>query len=161
MVLAYRILLAESDVRSPIALINLNRPNIILILKHIISDIPHISPTATSIRPVISGGDSRPYLETGAIRRILHRDVENVEVLDDIHLADILAEGTDRDAVRAVALGILDHDGGAVGFEGDAVVGVVDDGFLNDDVGGAEGVEAVGVSGGDGGVGVEGVEVHV
>lgn len=54
-------------------------------------------------------------------RCVKHGDVVYEHVLDDVGLALVLAEGADGDAVRAVAVQILDEHVAAVGFEGDAV----------------------------------------
>lgn len=51
----------------------------------------------------------------------MHRDVGYVDVLHDVILADVLAQGADADAVGAVARERLDKDVGGVGLEGDAV----------------------------------------
>jgi hypothetical protein len=48
------------------------------------------------------------------------------DVLHDVDLAGVLAETANADAVAAVAGEVLDDDVCAVGFEGDAVVAVVD-----------------------------------
>jgi hypothetical protein len=54
-------------------------------------------------------------------RSIVHGDIVDKDVLDDVDFADVLAQRTDRDTVGAVAVQVLDEDVGAVWFEGDAV----------------------------------------
>lgn len=39
---------------------------------------------------------------------VVHRNIEDIYVLDNIILANILAEGTNRDTVRSVAEEVLD-----------------------------------------------------
>ena len=94
---------------------------------------------------------SRPDFDAGAVGRVRHADVVDVDVGDEVGFARVLAEGSDGDAVGAVAGEVLDDDGGGVGFEGDAVVAVVDGGVLDRDRGAAVGVPAVGVLGRVGG----------
>jgi hypothetical protein len=71
------------------------------------------------------------------LRRVLYT---YVDVLHDVHLADILTQTTNADSVASVADQVLHDDIGAVWFEGNAVIAVVDVGVLNHDV-----VRAVGV----------------
>jgi hypothetical protein len=47
-------------------------------------------------------------------------------VLHDVDLAGVLAETANADAVAAIAGEVLDDNVCAVGFEGDAVVAIVD-----------------------------------
>lgn len=80
----------------------------------------HVSGASTLDR----GGRGVPGedLDAGAVLSVYHGDVLNVDVGDDVGLAGVLAEGTDGDAVGAIALQVGDVDVGCVGFEGDAVV---------------------------------------
>lgn len=54
-------------------------------------------------------------------RGIEHRNVVNENVLNNIDFVLVLAQGTNGDTVRAVAMEVLDDNVGAVGLEGDAV----------------------------------------
>ena len=47
---------------------------------------------------------SSPYLEACSPRALLHRDVVDVEILDNVGLAAILAQASDRDTVGAVTV---------------------------------------------------------
>jgi hypothetical protein len=51
----------------------------------------------------------------------VHRDVGHIDVLHDVILSGILAQGTDADAVRSIAPERLHEDVGGVGLEGDAI----------------------------------------
>lgn len=53
----------------------------------------------------------------------MHRDIKDVDIAYDVEFSDVLTEGPDGNSVGAVAEEALDEDGGAVGFEGDAVCG--------------------------------------
>ena len=88
-----------------------------------------------------------PYLNPRAVRGVEHADILDQDTLHDIRLADILPQRADGDAVGAVAMHILDEDGGRVGFEGDAVVAVIDGRVLDCDGRGAVRVPAVCVFG--------------
>jgi hypothetical protein len=54
-------------------------------------------------------------------RCIEHRDVVDENILDNVDFAGVLAQGANRDSVRAVAVQVLDEDVGAVGLECDTV----------------------------------------
>lgn len=92
-----------------------------------------------------SSGCSRPDLDASAVRGVLHCDVGHEDVLDNIGLAFVLAERADADAVASITVQVLDNDLGAVGLEADAVIAIVDHAVLNDDVGAAVGIPAIGV----------------
>ena len=70
-----------------------------------------------------------------------------IDVLYDVDFTGILSQATNTDAVAAVADNVLHEDVGAVRLEGHAVVAVVDDAVLDDNVGRAVCVPAVGVFG--------------
>jgi hypothetical protein len=53
---------------------------------------------------------------------IMHRDIVDIDIFNDVILANILAERTDRDAVRSVAPEVLNQDIGAIWLEGYAVL---------------------------------------
>jgi hypothetical protein len=63
-----------------------------------------------------------------------HRDVSNVDVRHDIWYAVVLAQGSNGDTVRAIAVHVLDEGVGGVGLEGDAVITIDDGGVSDDDV---------------------------
>lgn len=90
---------------------------------------------------------ARPHLDAGAVAGVGHADVVDVDVLDIVDLAGVLAQRADRDAVAAVAPQVLHDDLGAVGLEGHAVVAVVDVRVLDHDVAAAVRVPAVRVLG--------------
>ena len=50
-------------------------------------------------------------------RGIMKRGVVDIDILDDIVCADVLAKGADRNAVRTVAEHVLDKNIGAIWFE--------------------------------------------
>lgn len=54
-------------------------------------------------------------------RSIVHGDIRHEDVLHNVDFALVLAQGSDRDPVRAVAVQVLHDDIGAVGFERDAI----------------------------------------
>ncbi len=54
-------------------------------------------------------------------RCVEHGDIVDKDVLDDVDFVLVLAKRTNGDAVRAVAVEILNDDVGAVGLEGNAV----------------------------------------
>lgn len=102
------------------------------------------------------GGGAGPGLDAGAVGDVCQRVVVHQNVLDDVVGAFVLAQTADGDAVGAGAGEALDEDAGRVGLEADAVVAVVDDRVLDDDVGRAVRVPAVGVLGRVGGGGAAG-----
>lgn len=54
-------------------------------------------------------------------RGIEHGDVVDENVLDDIDFVLVLAQGTNGNTVRAIAVEVLNNNVGAVGLEGNAV----------------------------------------
>ena len=52
---------------------------------------------------------------------IEHWDVVDENILDDIDFVLVLAQGTNRDTLGAVAVEVLNDDVGAVGLEGNTV----------------------------------------
>ena len=89
-----------------------------------------------------------PDLDARTVRGVGHGDVGDVNVLDDVDFAGVLAERANRDAVGAVADEVLDDDIGRVGLEGDAIVAVIDVRILDHDVAAAVCVPAIGILGG-------------
>jgi hypothetical protein len=57
--------------------------------------------------------------------------------LNIVDFANVLAQTADADAVAAVAPQVLNDDVGAVGFERDTIIAIIDVGVLDDDVVGA------------------------
>lgn len=142
-------MVAQRDILLAVALRDFNRVVDVRDLHGIVCDVSHCACAAATLEVAGEcGGRTGPDFDAGAVRGVGHADVVDVDVLDVVYFAHVLAEGADRDAVGAVADEVLDDDVGAVGLEGDAVVAVVDVGVLDDDVGGAVGVPAVGVFGG-------------
>jgi len=93
------------------------------------------------------GGGVGPDFDAGSVGSIVHGDVVDVDVRDDVVLADVLAKGSDGDAVRAVAEEVLDEHVGAVGLEGDAVIAVVDVRILYRDVRATVGIPTIRIFG--------------
>lgn len=54
-------------------------------------------------------------------RCIVHGDVVDEDILHNVNLALVLTKGADGDAVRAIAVKVLDENVGTVGLEGHAV----------------------------------------
>lgn len=125
-------------------------------MEGIVGDVLDVSRAAAAREVGLEGGiHAGPDLDAGAVGGVGHARVVDVEVLDDVERANVLAEGADGDAVGAVADEVLNDNVCRVGLEGDAVVAVVDDGVLDDDAVGAVGVPAVGVLGRVGGGGAD------
>lgn len=68
-----------------------------------------------------AGWRTGPDLDAGAIATAGHVDIVDINVLNNVNLALVLAETADRDAVTASAVQVLDNHVGRVGLEGDAV----------------------------------------
>lgn len=156
-----RKLVANRLILLPITLRDSDSPIIVIMVKRIIRYIPHTTQPTTAIQEVLERRlDAGPDLDAGSITSVGHGDVVDVQVLDNVRLALVLAEGADADAVRAGAVEVLHDDVGAVGLEGDAVVRVDDDRVLDDDAVGAVRVPAVRVGDLDA-ARARGHEVHV
>lgn len=113
-------------------------------VKSVIRHVPHAAKPAAAVEQVLERRlHAGPDLDAGSVAGVGHGDVVDVQVLDDIRLALVLAEGTDADTVRARAVEVLHDDVCAVGLERDAVVRVDDDRVLDDDAVGAVRVPAV------------------
>jgi hypothetical protein len=82
----------------------------------------------------LGGSDTGPNFDAGAVRGVVHADVVDVDVFNDVDFGWILAQAADGDAVATVAPQVLNEDFGAVGFEGNAVVTVIDVAILDNDV---------------------------
>lgn len=72
-------------------------------------------------------------------------DVLSANVLDGLELVVVLADGADCNAEAIVEGTVEEGDVCAVGFAGEGVVAVVDGEVAEEEVGGEEGVYAVGV----------------
>lgn len=140
---------------------------ILIVPKPLIRHVAHPALPATRHLWRSVGGHPGPDLDAGAVRGVAHADVVHVHVLHHVHLAAVLAQAADRDAVGAVAREALDENVGGVGLEGDAVffsrylllmalslmvivervsrltVVVVDPGVLDDDVVATEGIPPI------------------
>jgi hypothetical protein len=134
-------LIAQRQVLLSIALRDLNGVIDVRDSHGVIGDVGHSAAATSTLQIAGEGGrDTRPDLDPGAVGGIGHGDVVDVDVLNDVDFADVLAEGADRDAVAAVAPEVLHDHVGGVGLEGYAVVAVVNVGVLDYDVGAAVGV---------------------
>ena len=58
-----------------------------------------------------------PNLDASAFGGVVHGDVADENILHDVDTFRILSEGSDRDAVRAVAGQVLDEDVGSIWLE--------------------------------------------
>lgn len=99
------------------------QPIIDIIQKHpIIRYIPDQTPS-TSSRQTDTLFRVRvwPDFDACALGGIEHADVADEDIFYVVDAGSVLAQGTDGDAVGAVANEVLDEDGCAVWFEGDAV----------------------------------------
>lgn len=152
---------AQRLILPPVALVDRDGAVAAAAAELVVRHVPDAAPPAAGVDGVAARDPVGPDLEAGAVGRVGHGGVVHVQVLDHVDLPVVLAQGADRDAVRAGAGEVLDHDRGGVGLEGHAVVGVLDDRVLHDDVGAAERVEAVGVFDLDVGDAAAGVEVQV
>jgi hypothetical protein len=133
--------MAKSQVLLSVALRDLNRVVHVVNLHAVIGDVPHATQTTSALEIAGHGGQSTgPDLDARTIRGVGHANVVDVNVLDVVDCAGVLAEGTDTNAVAAVADEVLDDDVCAVGLERDAIVAVVNVRVLNDNVVGAVGV---------------------
>jgi hypothetical protein len=142
-------LVAKRQVLLAIALSNLNGVIDVRQNHAVIGDVLDSTGSASTLEVAGEGGRSTgPDLDTRTVGSIGHANVVHVDVLDDIDFASVLAQATNADTVGAVANKILHDNVGAVGLERDAVIAVVDDGVLDDDIVGAVCVPAVRVLGG-------------
>ena len=139
-------LIAERQVLLAIALRNLDGVVHIRHRQSVVRDVVDATQATASLEITRERrGRARPDLDARQVTRVEHGDVVHEDVLDDIRFAGVLAEGSDADAVAAVAVNVLDQDLGAVGLEAHAVVSVVYDAVLDDNVAAAVRVPAVGV----------------
>lgn len=66
-----------------------------------------------------------------------------VDVLNNIGFAFVLAQRSDTDTMTSIAMKVLNQDVGAIRFEGDTIVTIVDVTVLNDDVVAAVGIPPI------------------
>lgn len=131
-----------------VALVHLDGPVVVVVIVLLVGDVLDVAgATAAAERGGLVRVDAGPDLDARPVARVGHAVVEDVDVLDNVVLLHVLAEGADRDAVAAVAREALDDDVGAVGLERDAVVPIVDDRVLDHDAVGPVRVPAVRVLG--------------
>lgn len=104
-------------------------------MERIVGHIPDVSFSAATTEAglEISLG-AWPDLDASTIGSIAQGDVEDVQVLNNVKAIGILSEGANRDAMRGVADQALNDDIGAVWLERDAIIVVLDEGVLDDDV---------------------------
>ena len=122
----YRELVAQSLVLLPVALRDGDGPVVVLVVKRVVRHVPHPAQAAAAVEVVLEVRlDARPHLDARAVAGVAHGDVVDVQILDNVGLALVLAEGADADAVGAVADEVLDDDICAVRLEGNAVWGEV------------------------------------
>ena len=141
-----RELIAEREVLLAVALSDFNGVVDVLDEHAVVGDVVDAAGASTALEVTgESSGRSRPHLDACTVGSILHCDVGDEDVLHDVGLAFVLAERADTDAVASITVQVLDNDLGAVGLEADAVVAVVDHTVLNDNVGAAVGIPAIGV----------------
>lgn len=116
------ILQAQRDVALTVALRNLNRIVDIVDEHAVKGNVVDLARAAASLQVARQGrGRVWPDLDARGIRGVVHADVGDVDVRHNVVFAHVLAERTDRDAVRAVAPKRLDENVGGVWLEGDAV----------------------------------------
>lgn len=143
------VLVAESKVALAVALGDFNSVVDVGDGHGVVGDVVDTTASSATLKVARElGCAAGPDLYSGHVGGVEHGDVVDEDVLDNVDLADVLAEGADTDAVRAVAVQVLDEDFGAVGLEAHAVVAVVDDTVLDDNVAAPVGVPSVGVLGG-------------
>lgn len=115
-------LVAKCLILLTIALSDRNRIVVVLVVETIIRDILDASETTSSVQKALELGlDAGPNLDSGAIAGIRHGNVVNVQILHNIGLALVLAEGADANAMGAIADEVLDDDIGTVGLERNTV----------------------------------------
>lgn len=142
-------LVAQRDVFLAVALRDLDGVVDVLNYHAVVGDVGDFTGAASTLQIAGQGGQSTgPDLDACAVGGVGHGDVGDVDVLDDVDLADVLSERANRDTVGAVADEVLNDDVGRVWLERDAVVTVVDVGVLDDNVVAAVCVPAVSVLGG-------------
>lgn len=90
-------------------------------------------------------GNAGPDFDPGAVGGIGHRNVVDIDVLDEIYFAGILAQASHRDAMGAITLQSLNDNVRTVGLEGNAIVTVVDDRVLNCNAAGSISIPSVSV----------------
>lgn len=141
--MTYGVLVAESEVLLAVALGDLNGIVDVLDGHGVVGDVLHTArATATLQVGRQSRSDTGPDLDASTILDILsayaphcpnrrifcetyrcveHGDVVDQDVLNDVDFVLVLAQRTNGDTVRAVAVEVLNDDVGAVGLEGNTV----------------------------------------
>ena len=95
---------------------------VVLMVETIIRHVLDPSETTTSVKKALELGlNTGPNLDSSAITSIGHGDVVDIQVLHNVGLALVLAEGADTNSMGAIADEVLDDDIGTVGLEGDTV----------------------------------------
>lgn len=116
------VLEAEGQVALAVALVDLDRVVDVVNGPVRVGDVVDAPVAASALQVAREGrGGVGPDLDARAVRRIVHGDVGHVDVLHDVVVADVLAQGANADAVAAIAEERLDQDVGGVGLEGDAI----------------------------------------
>ena len=88
----------------------------------------------TAIQQVLERGlDTGPDLNAGAVTGVGYRDVVDVQVLDDVCLAFVLAQRSHANTVQAGIVEVLHNNIGAIGLKRDTVVCIDDNRVLDDD----------------------------
>lgn len=116
------VLEAEGQVALAVALVDLDRVVDIVNGPVRVGDVVDAPVAASALQVARQGrGGVGPDLDAGSVCRIVHGNVGDVDVLDNVIMADVLSQRADADAVATVAEERLDQDVGRVGLEGNAV----------------------------------------
>lgn len=141
-----RELVAEREILLPVALRDLHSVVDVVDEHAVVGDVVDATGTSTTLQVAgESSRRSRPDFDARTVRGVFHCDVGDEDVLDYVGLAFVLAKRADADAVASVAVQILNDHFGAVRLEANAVVAIVDDAVLYDNVGTAVGIPSVSV----------------
>lgn len=115
-------LVAKSLVLLSITLCDGNGVVVVLMVKTIIRHVPDPSKATTSVQKALElGFDTGPNLDPRTVAGIRHGDVVDVQILHNIGLTLVLAEGADTDAMGAITDEVLDQDICTVGLERNTV----------------------------------------
>jgi len=132
----------------PVALVDFDRVVNVVDEHRVVGDVFNHARAAAALEVAAEFcGGVGPDFDAGAVGGVVHRGIENVDVLHNVILANILSERANRDSVGTVTPHVLYEYVRAVWLERYAIVSIVDNRILDHDIRASISVPTVSVLG--------------
>ena len=132
---AARIFIAQGQIALTIALRDLDSIVDIVDCHGIVENVADLATASTSLEICRQRRwVSRPHFDPRHVTGIAHSDVVHGDVLHNVSLTRVLTQRPHTDAVAAITVQVLHHNLRTVRFERHAIVAVIDDRVLDDNI---------------------------